>query len=48
VLGGEVVYCALDAGVLARYFNAGVTIELTSFSNDVDADSFAFEVDPGL
>jgi hypothetical protein len=48
VLGGVVVYCALDAGVLARYFNADVTIELTSFSNQVDAESFAFDVDPGL
>ncbi len=48
VLGGDVVYCALDAGVLARYFNADVTIELTSFSNDVDPGSFAFAVDPGI
>ena len=46
VLGGEVVYCALDAGVLARYFNADATIELTSFSNQVDTDAFTSEVDP--
>jgi hypothetical protein len=48
VLGGTVVYCALDAGVLARFFNADVTIELTSFSNDVDADSFSTDFDPSL
>jgi hypothetical protein len=48
VLGGDVVYCALDAGVLARYFNADVTIELTSFSNDVDPASFATAADPGI
>jgi hypothetical protein len=48
VLGGVVVYCALDAGVLARYFNADATIELTSFSNQVDPESFSFDVDPQI
>jgi len=38
----------MTMGELARYFNADVTIELTSFSNEVDAESFAFEADPGL
>ncbi len=48
VLGGDKLYCALDDGVLARYVGPDVTVQLTSFSNDVDASSFATEVDPEI
>jgi len=41
VSGGTKVYCALDAGVLAKYDGADLLIDLTSFSDVPDESKFA-------
>lgn len=38
---GSVTYCAVDDGILARYFGADVSIELTSFVPSVDETQLA-------
>jgi len=41
VVGGVKSYCALDSGVLAGYDGADLTIELTAYSDTVDATLFS-------
>ncbi|MBV1893036.1 MAG: hypothetical protein KUG57_03250 [Ilumatobacteraceae bacterium] len=43
VTGGNVTYCALDSGPLARYDGADLFIEMTSFSDVPDESAFATE-----